>query len=273
MYQNDARRGRDGADIYRTKSGFRYPLSKDRAGQYKVKSGERLRVCMNSDFFLEEADPWREEAWEIMRRRPDVVFWLLTKRPERAAACLPRDWGDGWENVAFNVTCENQRRADERIPILLELPSRYKGIMCAPLLGPVSIQKFLPAGQIRQVLCDGESYDGARPCHYEWVRALRDECREADVTFVFCTLGSCFVKDGKTYRIKSGRLRSEQAARSGLSFQGEPDVFRLTDVWGRPIPEEELYQPYFGARCGLCGMKLACNGCSRCGKCLGENRR
>ena len=53
MYYNDAKRGRNGADIYRTKTGFRYPLSKNRSGQYKVKSGEMIRVCMNSDFFLE----------------------------------------------------------------------------------------------------------------------------------------------------------------------------------------------------------------------------
>ena len=70
---------------------------------------------------------------------------------------------------------------------------------CAPFIGPVSIQKYLPTGEIEQVLCDGEDYDGARPCHYEWVKALHDECREYNTTFVFCNLGSCFVKDGKTY--------------------------------------------------------------------------
>ena len=122
MYYLDSLRNKDGSRIYRTKAGFRYPLSKDRNGQYKVKSGEMLRVCMTSDFFLEEADPWRDEAWEIIRRRPDVKFYLLTKRPERVADHLPSGWRDGWENVMFNVTCENQRRADERIPILLDLP-------------------------------------------------------------------------------------------------------------------------------------------------------
>lgn len=61
-------------------------------------------------------------------------------------------------------------------------------------------------------------------------------------------------------------------ARSGLSFQGSPIGFKLTDTWGYPIPEEKLYQPYFGAQCDHCGMKLTCNGCSRCGKCSGENR-
>ena len=178
MYYLDSLRDKDGSDIYRTKSGFRYPLSKNRDGTYKVKSGEMLRVCMTSDFFLEEADPWRDEAWEIIRQRPDVKFYLLTKRPERVADHLPFGWGDGWENVVFNVTCENQRRADERIPILLDLPFRHKGVMCAPFIGPVSLGKYLKDGQIEQVLCDGENYGGTRPCHYEWVKNLHDECME-----------------------------------------------------------------------------------------------
>ena len=80
------------------------------------KSGELIRVCMTSDFFLPEADAWRAEAWNIMYARPDVKFFLLTKRPKRVYETLPPDFGDGWENIFFNVTCENQRRADERIP-------------------------------------------------------------------------------------------------------------------------------------------------------------
>jgi protein gp37 len=156
MYFLDGQRGKNGADIYRTKAGFRYPLSKDRQGNYKVQSGEQLRVCMTSDFFLEEADEWRDDAWSIIRRRPDVVFFLLTKRPERVRDHLPYDWGDGWENVFFNVSCENQKRADERISILLDLPFKHKGIMCAPFIGEVSIKKYLPFGQIEQVLCDGK---------------------------------------------------------------------------------------------------------------------
>ena len=85
MYYLDSLREKNGADIYRTKAGFRYPLSKDRQGHYKVKSGEMLRVCMTSDFFLEEADSWRDEAWDIIRQRPDVKFFLLTKRPAERA--------------------------------------------------------------------------------------------------------------------------------------------------------------------------------------------
>ena len=134
-----------------------------------------ISVCMTSDFFLKEADIWRDEAWDIIRRRSDVIFRLLTKRLERILKCLPEDWEDGWDNVFINVTCENQSRADERIPILLELPFRHKGLHCAPLLGPVSIGKYLRDGQIEQVACGGENYGGERPCDFDWVKALREE--------------------------------------------------------------------------------------------------
>ena len=267
MYFLDEQRGKSGADIYRTKSGFNYPLSKDRYGRYKIQSGEQLRVCMTSDFFLEEADEWRDEAWSIIRQRPDVVFFLLTKRPERVSGCLPYDWGEGWENVFFNVSCENQKRADERIPILLDLPFKHKGVMCAPFIGEISIKKYLSEGQIEQVLCDGENYSGARPCHYDRVKRLRDECEEYDVTFVFCGTGRRFIKDGKMYKIESSELQSVQAYKSGLSYQGKPISFKLTNLLGMPISDERRYKPYYGKKCQTCGMKMICNGCTRCGKC------
>ena len=267
MYFLDWTRNKDGADIYKTKTGFRYPLSKDRKGNYKVRSGEMLRVCMTSDFFLEEADDWRDEAWEIIRQRSDVIFFLLTKRPQRVEECLPKDWGEGWENVFFNVTCENQRRTDERIPFLLSLPFRHKGIMVAPMIGPVSIAKYLQDGQIEQVICGGENYDGARPCYYDWVKRLRRECEEKNVTFCFIETGTRFVKDGKMYELPDKRLQASQAYKSGISYQGKPMSFKLYDDWGYPIPQEQLYVPHYGKQCEECGSRMICNGCSDCGQC------
>ena len=92
---------------------------------------------------------------------------MLTKRPERIQECLPSGWGDGWDNIFLNVTCEHQNRADERIPLLLELPFRHKGLHCAPLLGPLRIGKYLDSGQIEQVACGGENYGGSRPMSFE----------------------------------------------------------------------------------------------------------
>lgn len=266
MYFLDRLRGGDGRRIYKTQ-GFDYPLQRKRGGGYKIKSGEQIRVCMTSDFFLEEADIWRPEAWQMMKERCDVRFFLLTKRPERVADCLPPDWGEGRDNVFFNVTCENQRRADERLPILLSLPFKHKGVMAAPLIGGLDIEQYLATGMIEQVIAGGENYDGARPCHFEWVQSLSSQCKKHDVTFCFIETGSTFVKDGKTYRMPDKRVQSEMALKAGVNHTGRPIKFRLCDPLGFEIDKENLYSPYFGSRCAACGSRPICNGCSRCGKC------
>ena len=266
MYYIDGMRDKSGAEIYRTANAA-YPLTRDRKGRYKIRSGETVSVCMTSDFFLEQADGWRGEAWDIIRKRSDVVFYLLTKRPQRVAECLPPDWGGGWENVFFNITCENQKRADERMPILLDLPFKHKGVSCTPMIGPVSIGKYLDSGQIERVLCGGENYGGRRPCHFDWVKALREECVQRNITFCFIETGTVFIKDGKQYTLKDKRMQTVQAFRSGMNYEGRPMSFQLTDSWGLPIPEEELYRKHYCSTCEECAMRLVCNGCSDCGKC------
>lgn len=72
MYYPDRMRGRNGADVYKTKTGFKCPFSRYRAGKYKMRSGEMIS-------FLQEADEWSRGAWEIMRKRSYVIFLLLTK--------------------------------------------------------------------------------------------------------------------------------------------------------------------------------------------------
>lgn len=267
MYFLDRQRNQDGSLIYKVKNNFDYPLHKDKSGAYKIKSGEQLRVCMTSDFFLAEADKWRGEAWKIMQQRPDVVFFLLTKRPERVRDCLPPDWGEGWENIFFNVTCENQQMADERIPFLLELPFKHKGIMAAPFIGKINIAPYLATGQIEQVIAGGENYDGARPLQYDWVKILFDECRMADVTFCFMETGTNFIKDGKTYHIADKRKQSEQAYRSGLQYQGKKIDFKLGSEGQMSLFAKDVYRPFFRKRCNVCGGRLICNGCSNCGLC------
>jgi protein gp37 len=267
MYYLDKKRGMDGSVVYRTRNGYTYPLQKTRDGAFKVKSGELIRVCMASDFFVEEADCWRDDAWQVMRVRSDVKFFLLTKRPERVAACLPEDWGDGWDNVFFNVTCENQRRADERIPILLSLPFKHKGIMTAPLIGGIEIDHFLAAGQIEQVITGGENYDGARPCDFEWVKSLSRQCKRHDVTFCFIETGSKFIKDGRLYSMPSKQVQSEMAFKAGVNHVGRPMKFTLRDKFGDEIADDMLYKPIYRQGCMTCGSRLICNGCSNCGRC------
>ena len=139
--------------------------------------------------------------------------------------------------------------------------------MCAPFIGPVSMRRYLETGQIEQVLCDGENYDGARPCHFDWVRSLRQECVDNNITFVFCGTGRRFVKDGRLYKIEGNGLQSQQAYKSGMGFKGKPIHFNLYNDMGYHLSDEDRYKPTFRERCETCGMRLSCNGCSNCGKC------
>lgn len=82
VYRRDESIGLDPGDVHMTKS-FDLPIRKNRAGEYKILSGETVYTCFTSDFFLEEADPWRPAAWEIIRSRPDLFFFIVTKRIHR----------------------------------------------------------------------------------------------------------------------------------------------------------------------------------------------
>lgn len=216
MFFLDNTRDRDGSEIHKNKTDANLPLKKDRQGNYKIKSGEFVRVCMTSDFFLEEADEWRGEAWDIIRQRSDVTFSLLTKRAHRIKECLPHDWGDGWDNVFIAVSCENQRRADERIPLLLEVPAKHKWVSLKPFIGEIDLEKYLATGKIETVLAGGENYEGMRPLRCEWVKKIYDQCIEHNVEFIFGQTGNVFIKDGRTYYIKDAKKQIEQALASGM---------------------------------------------------------
>lgn len=58
----------------------------------KAFPGMKIFTCSWSDFFIEEADEWRSEAWEIIKDTPEFIYQILTKRPERVVKCLPPDW-------------------------------------------------------------------------------------------------------------------------------------------------------------------------------------
>ncbi len=265
MYFLDGKRGIDTSQVART-SNFDLPIQRDRHGNYKLQPGMQVYVGLSTDFFVEEADEWRPQTWRFMRERSDIAFRLLTKRAHRIAECLPLDWGDGYENVMLSVTCENQRRADERLPILLDIPAKHKGFMAAPFIGKVDADRYLATGQIEEVLCGGENYDGARPCHYEWVKLLSEQCARHNVTFNFIETGTVFVKDTKHYHIPSKRTQSYQAYKSGLSHYNGKPIFNLTPP-ASSLFDAEPYTPYFKDHCATCGSCLTCNGCSNCRRC------
>lgn len=248
---------------------FGKPLEMTRKGWHKIPSGYTLRVNMTSDTFLEEADGWRTEMWRIIRQRPDVIFYILTKRVPRIMECLPEDWGEGYENVDLNMTCETQRAFDERWPIFRDIPARHKGINLAPMLSKIDITPALASGQIENVNLGGEGFGGDRPCHYEWIRRVSDDCTKYRVNFTVNAIGSHFVKDGRMYLIDSQQEQGRQAYRSGLSrFFGKPKYKLYHPVDGHLLEEGELMVPRFNIhRCLECTSAPLCVGCTDCGSC------
>ncbi|MEY8463364.1 DUF5131 family protein [Streptococcus merionis] len=219
MFYLDEKHGQgtiDSERVVRTKQ-FDVPLRKDRKGNYKVPSGQRLLVNMTSDTFIEDADSWRDEMWAIIRKRPDVKFELITKRIERVKDCLPDDWGEGYRNVMLKVTCENQKMTDKRVPILLELPAKHKGIICCPMLGPVDASPYLATGQIEHLSAGGEFYGGERPLDFDWIRSLVQQSETYKVNFLMGEIGNHFIKDGKHYRNLPIAIQREQGYKAKVN--------------------------------------------------------
>lgn len=239
-YFLDKRYGRDTNEVVKNKSDFNLPVKKDKEGNWKLPSGSYVRVCMASDFFLEEADAWRDEAWSFIRRRNDVTFSLLTKRANRMKDCLPYDWGDGWDNVAFSVSCENQKRLEERMPHLLDLPAKHRWVSLKPFIGEVDIEPYLATGKIETVLAGGENYLGSRPLHYEWVKKVHDACEKYGVQLIFGQTGNVFVVDGVEYKIRNRTDQMVQALKSGLYYPPVDIDERVEEIYARKAAMKEM---------------------------------
>ena len=152
VYRQDAAWQKDGGHVAKT-AAFGLPVRRSRDGRWKIPAGEMVFTCFTSDFLLAEADVWRREAWEMIRLRRDLHFMFFTKRIDRLSECLPGDWGAGYEHVTIGCTVENQRMADYRLPIFQKLPIRHKIIVCAPLIGPIDLAPYLPAGSVCGTRC------------------------------------------------------------------------------------------------------------------------
>lgn len=186
MYREKKRYGQNPKVVVRSKSTFYAPLKRNRHGRWKWPDGDRIFVCSWSDFFHSAADQWRAEAWEIIKQRPGLDFMILTKRPERMVSCLPRDWRNGWSNVWLGVTAENQKRADERLPILLNIPAVIHFVTCEPLLEQLELASYLDGStgkNLDWIVAGSESGHNRRPSRVEWFRSIRDQCQQARIPF------------------------------------------------------------------------------------------
>lgn len=218
IHKGDSKHGIDTNDIIKLNS-FNAPVSKNKNGEYRIKSGQIVYLCFYSDFLLPEADEWRSECWQMIKERSDLHFIFLTKRIERFMDCIPDDWSCGYDNVTVGCTIENQGRADERLSLFNELPIKHKNIICQPMISAVNLEKYLMGVEL--VVVGGESDKAARPLNYDWVLAVREQCVKANVSFEFRQCGTYFVKDGKKYTLQVRDLCA-QARKADIDWRRSP---------------------------------------------------
>lgn len=150
------------------------------------KKPQKIFVCAHGDLFHENvSDEWLNDIFEVMAYAQQHTFQILTKRPDRMSVYLS-DLPMILPNVWIGVTVENQKTADERIPVLLDTPATKHYLSMEPLLESINISRWLRNQPgIDWIIVGGESGPNARPMHPNWVRSLRNQCIDACVPFFF----------------------------------------------------------------------------------------
>lgn len=190
---------------------WQQPLKWDKEAAAK---GVKAKVFCASmaDVFEGHADtlPHLKRLFGVIKQTPNLIWQLLTKRPENINSLIAFDFPDGLpENVWIGTSVENQEEAQRRILKLMRVSAKFLFLSCEPLLGPLDItNKGINNGYsipttfkdgigiewtdpgnnfigVDWVIVGGESGHGARPMHPEWVRSLRDQCQSAGVSFFF----------------------------------------------------------------------------------------
>lgn len=194
----------------------------------KWKKPRRIFVNSMSDLFHEDVSiEFISAVWMRMIATPQHTYQILTKRPERMLEIEPQIFNELYsgttyiaKNVWLGVSCEDQKTADERIPLLLQTLAAVRFVSLEPLLGPIDLWKFahreetfgsmydhrgeyayaqaagFSPGKVKisegidWVIVGGESGPHARPMHPDWVRSIRNQCQEAEVPFFFKQWGA-----------------------------------------------------------------------------------
>lgn len=166
----------------------------------KWKKPKKIFVNSMGDLFHKDVQfHWLLRILEIIKNCPQHTFIILTKRPKKMKKQLETLYSflmsideniQIFPNLWLGVTCENQKAADEQIPILLDIPTNVKFVSCEPLLEKVDLHK--PYGQgvgkllidyLDWVICGAETGKGARYMDPYWAFDLQQQCQEANVPF------------------------------------------------------------------------------------------
>jgi len=107
-------------------------------------------VADTGDLFHEDVpDLFLMHVFDVLRGRPNVIWQILTKRPRRMGDIITRYCRDRAniarlrDSIWLGVSISNQRTADERIPILLDIPPAARWVSIEPMLSAMDILHYL----------------------------------------------------------------------------------------------------------------------------------
>lgn len=147
-------------------------------------------------------------VFEVMARSSAHTFQILTKRPERMARVVKQIQASPLPNVWLGASIESER-FQERAKAVSATPAAVHFLSLEPLLGPL---RSLDLSGIEWVIAGGESGHHHRPVELDWVREVRDQCKESQVAFFFKQVGGRTPKAGG--RLLDGRTWDEMPATS-----------------------------------------------------------
>jgi len=195
-------------------------------------------VCSMGDLFHEEVPfEFISKVFSVMQSRQMHTFQVLTKRPERVLEyyAYQKKWAGivlPLKNVWLGVTAENQKEANHRIPILLDIPAALRFVSVEPMLEKITLEMLVAQNinnrfrtiysslsgrktlwdtknllaeekiqKLDWVICGGESGQKARPLSPIWAKELQEQCAKAGVPFFFKQWGEFTCKDGEMVRV------------------------------------------------------------------------
>ncbi|OPC31974.1 hypothetical protein BAX97_11845 [Elizabethkingia meningoseptica] len=191
MYRDKDRLRQNTKTVLRSKTKFREPRS--------WKEPTTIFTCSWSDWFIEDADEWRNEAGEIIRKTPQHTYQIQTKRPERIKDHLPA-YFNGLYNVWIAVSVESQKHVN-RISYLNDLHC-ITFVSFEPLISEITWDKSM--NNLDRCIIGDESGNDIgkyryRPLELHWIEKLIDSVKSNNV--------KCFVKQLGTYLAKKLNLR------------------------------------------------------------------
>ena len=214
MYTDKKRYGQNPSIVIRSSDAtFYQPLK-------SWKEPTLIFICSWSDFFHKDADIWRDEAWDIIRKTPYHIYQILTKRPERIKKHIPTDWP--FDNVCLGSTVGIQRLLDQRMSSLIESPTGVRFLSMEPLLEPVDLSNWL--SYLNWVIVGGESGSQARPMNLDWARQIVRQCQEYEVPVFVKQLGTHWAKTTGTYEKGNSKAEMIELWPDDLRVQEYPEM-------------------------------------------------